>query len=261
MTNTFPSDFLKDAAGMRWIGDVHGSLEVDYAIDSALDQNLKLGFLGDLTDQSPDDTSGSANDSVHVLRRVFQLVRDGQALLTPGNHCAKLYRYMTKLRKGDGSHENIKTYHGLAQTLDEMMTSADTDEIIDGIIEVIGASKIYHRGLDHVFVHAGAVTGMFDGEPRSLAEILVDRKAGGLMNRALYGQTTGQTKDDGFPERIYDWIDLVPNGKTVVIGHDKQKMVHSKTGELGGTAVFLDTGSGKGGRLSWLDFTPEQMGA
>ena len=30
-------------------------------------------------------------------------------------------------------------------------------------------------------------------------------------------------------------------------------------GEAGGQAVFLDTGSGKGGRLSWIDLPEERI--
>ena len=258
--NTFPTDFLKNSAGIRWIGDVHGSLEMDYAVANALEENLKIGFLGDLTDQSEDDTSGTANDSPHVLRIVFSLIRAGEAIMVPGNHCAKLYRYMTKLRKGDDSHKNIKTYHGLAQTLEEIMTSHDSEQLIDDIIDVIGSAKLFHRGQDHVFVHAGAVSGMFSADPRSLKDILADRKAGGMLNRAIYGQTNGETRDNGFPVRLYDWIDQVPAGKTVIMGHDKMKNVHTKTGAMGGNVVFLDTGAGKGGHLSWMDFSVEQMG-
>jgi len=256
--NTFPKGFLDNRAGMRWIGDVHGSREVDYAIDSAIMENMAIGFLGDLTDQAADDDSGSDNDSAHVLRRAIELVRSGRAVITPGNHCAKLYRYFNLVREGQGGESKIKTSHGLSQTIDEIMTSADSDQLITGLLDMIGNASLWHRGGDHVFVHAGAVNGMFYEQPRRFGEAI--RKKDGLFHRAIYGQTDGTKTATGHPTRLYEWVDRLEAGHTVVIGHDRRKEVLTIDGAQGGKIIHLDTGAGKGGRLSWLDYSVEQMG-
>jgi protein phosphatase len=77
-----------------------------------------------------------------------------------------------------------------------------------------------------------------------------------LLSRALFGETTGRMQPDGYPERLLRWVNHIPSGMTVYCGHDQRSrdgrpwVAH---GDLGGTAVFLDTGAGKGGHLSWID--------
>jgi len=71
---------------------------------------------------------------------------------------------------------------------------------------------------------------------------------------SLYGEGPARFGDN-LPPRTYNWIDLIPNGFAVVVGHDVRstgtplKVVNSS----GGIAIFLDTGCGKGGHLSSLD--------
>jgi protein phosphatase len=63
----------------------------------------------------------------------------------------------------------------------------------------------------------------------------------------------------GKPERIIRWVDDIPTGMTVYCGHDQRSSngrPYIRHGRAGGTAVFLDTGAGKGGHLSWIDVDP-----
>ena len=79
------------------------------------------------------------------------------------------------------------------------------------------------------------------------------------LSRALFGQTTGRTQADGYPERVLRWVDRIPEGVTVYCGHDRRSTdgrPYVRAGHGGGTAVFLDTGAGKGGHLSWIDLPP-----
>ncbi len=51
-------------------------------------------------------------------------------------------------------------------------------------------------------------------------------------------------------------MDRIPNGLTVYCGHDQRSTdgrPYIRQGAAGGTAIFLDTGAGKGGYLSWID--------
>jgi protein phosphatase len=76
------------------------------------------------------------------------------------------------------------------------------------------------------------------------------------MARALYGQPTGRIQDDGYPDRSLAWTQRIPAGLTVYCGHD-QRGTDGRPwrccNAAGGVAVFLDTGAGKGGHLSWID--------
>jgi protein phosphatase len=72
----------------------------------------------------------------------------------------------------------------------------------------------------------------------------------------LYGEPTGRIQPDGYPERSLRWVDRIPPGLTVYCGHDRRSSdgrPYIRHGQLGGKAVFLDTGAGKGGHLSWID--------
>jgi protein phosphatase len=51
-------------------------------------------------------------------------------------------------------------------------------------------------------------------------------------------------------------VDRIPAGVTVYCGHDQRSSdgrPYVRKGAAGGRAVFLDTGAGKGGHLSWID--------
>ena len=80
------------------IGDIHGCYEEMIDILKVLKYEMKEGeishpdkripvFLGDLTDRGP--------DSVSVINTVAPWVKAGKALYCPGNHCNKLYQYIT----------------------------------------------------------------------------------------------------------------------------------------------------------------------
>jgi len=81
-----------------------------------------------------------------------------------------------------------------------------------------------------------------------------------LFSRALYGQSEGET-DDGHPRQILDWVDEIPAGATVAVGHSWFSDAPRRTlGRLGGAVWHLDTGAGKGGRLGWIDVPTEELG-
>jgi len=101
------------------------------------------------------------------------------------------------------------------------------------------------------FVHAAFHTAMLGHDPpASLGPV------DPLLSRALFGETTGRTQPDGFPERLLRWVNHIPAGLKVYCGHDQRSRDGRPwvaQGDGGGAAVFLDTGAGKGGHLSWID--------
>lgn len=252
------SEFLKRFDGIRWIGDIHGDANVRSIVAEARDKNYAIGLIGDLTDQNA-DANDDNNDSADVVRLLIELDAQGVVLLSPGNHCNKLLRYLTKWREGNGDEAKFQLKHGLAQTLEEIMAASDRDHLIDGFIRIVSASYVWNRLGDHVFVHGGGSSRMFTMDSPTMAVGLKDRKLSGLFSRAMYGETDGTFTEDGFPTRLYNWIDRIPEGKTVVMGHDKKPDIMWIDGELGGRVFFIDTGAGKGGKLSFIDFAVEDL--
>jgi methylenetetrahydrofolate reductase (NADPH) len=82
------------------------------------------------------------------------------------------------------------------------------------------------------------------------------RKIDAGATRALYGQVASGMQGDGYPERLLHWVETIPNGIITYCGHDTRSTDGRPLlirGRAGGEALFMDTGAGKGGHLSWID--------
>jgi protein phosphatase len=107
-------------------------------------------------------------------------------------------------------------------------------------------------GRDLRFVHAGFHTAMLEAPPPPAPAGRVE----GVLSRASFGEPIGRTLANGYSERSLRWVDRIPAGLTVYCGHDRRSTdgrPYIRTNRDGGTAIFLDTGAGKGGDLSWID--------
>ena len=222
------------------IGDVHGCAaelrelteKLGYRVETTEEglravhpEGRRLVFVGDLVDRGP--------DSPGVLRFVRDVVRTSQALCVPGNHDVKLLR---KLRGRE-----VTVQHGLEKTLEQLEQespefSKEMIDFLDGLIS--------HYVLDKgrlVIAHAG------------LKEEHHCRASSAVRQFALYGETTGEVDEYGFPVRI-DWAAEYRGRATVVYGH-------TPVGEprwLNRT-VNIDTGCAFGGRLTALRYPEKEF--
>lgn len=218
---------VPEGRGLRIVGDVHGDA---HAFAFAAATSRFVIQLGDLTDGGP--------DSAGALRLMFRLMDEGHGLFLLGNHDRKLARALA----GD----RVRVGPELAATL-----AALDDALRARVREEAARAPAWLRLGARFFVHAGFHTGMLEQEaPPGLGRV------DPLLSRALFGEVTGRLQPDGFPERRIGWVHRVPAGVTVYCGHDQRSrdgrplMMH---GEAGGTVIFMDTGAGKGGHLSWVD--------
>jgi hypothetical protein len=82
------------------------------------------------------------------------------------------------------------------------------------------------------------------------------RLTGSLGEMAYFGQTdkVNPTRSDGYPNRVWDWVNSVPENHNVVVGHDwvdrTTNRVVTKRNNNGGTVYCVDAGNSKGGRLA-----------
>ena len=218
-------------AALRVVGDVHGDAR---AFAHAVATDRFIVQLGDLAD--------GGTDSAAVLRAMFALMNAGRGLFLLGNHDAKLARaLMGRQVRIDGALQAT-----LAQ-LDAPLAARAIDEL--------ARAPAWLRQRQRFFVHGSFHPAMLEHAQPALLPLKVD----GPLARALYGETTGRMQPDGYPERSLRWVERIPAGLTVYCGHDRRSadgrpyVLH---GAAGGTAVFLDTGAGKGGHLSWIDLPP-----
>ncbi len=213
---------------VRVVGDVHGdSTGFSYAL--ATDRFVMQ--LGDLVDHGP--------DSAAALRLMFDRVEQGRGLFLLGNHDLKLARTL--------AGAPVRTEAVVQATIAQM------DEALrERAVRLIAEAPVWLRLHSDLFVHGGFHTMMLEAPapPHNL------ERPQGPIARALYGEPTGRIQPDGYPERSLRWVDRIPQGMTVYCGHDNRSTdgrPYVRRGALGGKAVFLDTGAGKGGHLSWID--------
>jgi protein phosphatase len=177
---------------------------------------------------------------------MFGLLDAGRGMFLLGNHDHKLRRALT----GQAVRAPPE---GLGRTLAQLEAAPDGPALKARAIAEIARAPAWIRDGGRVFVHGGFHPGMLHAAPPDQAAA---GKATGLVTRALYGQVTGRMRADGYPDRVHDWVDRIPDGMLVVCGHDRRSTdgrPFVAEGELGGRCVFLDCGAGKGGHLAWLD--------
>ena len=150
----------------------------------------KAFFVGDLIDRGP--------DSVGVLKLVMQMVADGTALCVPGNHDAKLGKYL--------AGKKVQLSHGLDGTVKQL--EGEPVEFRQAVNTFI-YKLVSHFVLDDgrlVVAHAG------------LKERMQGRGSGTVRAFCLYGDTTGETDEFGLPVRL-DWAANYKGRAMVVYGH------------------------------------------
>jgi protein phosphatase len=230
---------LRGFAGLRVVGDVHGEARAfDAACAGAEAEGLFVVQLGDLVDHGP--------DSAGVLRRAFAMLDAGRGLFLLGNHEHKLRRALL------GASVRMAA-EGLGATLAQLSAAPDGEALASRAIAEIARAPAWIRHGGRVFVHGGFHTHMLHARPPEDAGA---RRPEGALARALFGEPTGRSREDGFPERSHAWLDRIPPGITVYVGHETRSTDGRPalvTGRRGGRAVFVDTGAGKGGHLSWVD--------
>lgn len=212
---------------LRVIGDVHGDLR---AFRAAAATDRFLIQLGDLSDHGP--------DSAGVLRLMLGIVARGRGLFILGNHDRKLGRALAGLA--------VRMDPPLQATLEQIEPN-----LRDHTLHAIEQAPAWATSGRRIFVHGGFHPSMLDEPPPPPLG-----RVSPLLSRALFGETTGRTQPDGYPERVIRWVDRIPAGLTVYCGHDQRSTdgrPYIRHGASGGTAMFLDTGAGKGGHLSWID--------
>ena len=224
------------------IGDVHGCADeligllqrLGYGVDFEGDDRRALVtppfgrravFVGDLADRGP--------NAPDVLRIVMAMVEAGQGLCVPGNHDAKLRRWL--------GGRDVKPTHGFDKTMAQL---AHEPPEFHARVRTFFDSLATHLWLDGgrlVVAHAG------------IAEAMVGRSAGAVREFCLYGDTDGQVDRSGLAIR-YNWAADYRGAATVVYGHTP---VEHATWV--GNTVCIDTGCCFGAKLTALRWPEREV--
>jgi len=228
---------LEKFKGIRVIPDVHGEAAAfSSCLEDAKDEGLFVIQLGDLTDFGP--------DSIACLKLVIDLVDSKYGIVLKSNHEDKLFRYLI----GNDVDTSIEPF---ASTLTQILNTKSSREVLHTFVEQYSSWPYWVKYKSYAFVHAAFLPEMLEySAPHDANEQKLKKK---LKTYSLYGETSAEVNKEGLPTRTYNWVDKIPDGQHVLVGHDIRSFEnpvekclpnHSKV-------TFLDTGCGKGGIWSY----------
>ena len=226
--------------GIVTFSDIHAhAKKLKKGIRYAIQNDLFIVFLGDLVD--------GHDRPLETVLTVKALLDEDRAVFVIGNHDDKFYRY-AKGNPVELKGANKKTLEDVPPEKRKLFLQTITDIVLHR------NSAYTHRIANWTFVHGSAHATLWDDRDNLV------KKA---RHRALYGEVNGERDEDDFPVRLYNWVDEIPDGQNVVVGHDrkpegthlKDTGPYTKNGEQGGSAVFTDMGCGKGGLLCLAVFS------
>jgi len=181
-------------------------------------EGRKIILVGDLVDRGP--------YSMDVLRFAMRAEQDGMAKCVIGNHDDKFLRWL--------EGRDVRINKSLQTTIDE--TVRETPKFL-------GDAKHYLAALpSHLILDGGKLIVAHAGLPEKYHGI--ESKTSRAF--AMFGETTGQTDDLGFPVRL-DWARNYTGNAIVVHGHVAEKKVRHKN-----NVWCLDTGCVYGHKLTAL---------
>lgn len=234
-TETGPFDIIGDIHGccdeleqlletLGYLVNFEGAGD-DRTVSVTAPEGRRAVFVGDLVDRGP--------RSPDVLRLVMSMVKAGDAFCVIGNHENKFLRWL--------NGRNVTVSHGLAETIEQM------EQESEGFREAVRAflnALVSHYWLDDgklCVAHAG------------LKESMIGRASGAVRSFAMYGETTGETDEFGFPVR-YNWAADYRGLAKVVYGHTP--VLEAEW--LNGT-ICLDTGCVFGGKMTALKWPEMEL--
>ena len=240
MSESETASRLHGKEGVRFFGDIHGCHAAFAALaEDAIGRNLHLHSLGDLINRGP--------DSPGCMRLACDLHDSGWLDLNPGNHDERFLRWFK------GEAVPIKP-NGLGSTLVQLERTTDREALTRRYAHLLLRAPLWSRFGRIYAVHAALHPEMIgrDGPMLGAADWNSD-----LHHFAL----EGELRPEGDPERwalgrrSFHWLDAIPAGVTVMIGHStvSTEGARERRNQAGGRIVHLDTGLQRSGRLTYID--------
>lgn len=246
---------------IRVIGDVHGNLDGLNKVVGG--KNVFHLFLGDIVDYG--------RGTLRTLEIVHDMVSYGRAINIRANHEKKIGKWLdwqTNTDPNKGAYRGTLS-HGNDVTANQFLAMGAEDQrrwagkfrnlvamSPDFIMFDVGKDR--KTGWRYGFAHGAATAKMYqDPMFRFLPNTLFEKLA-------MFGETVDNEEvigHDGksYPMRTYNWVNELPARTVSVVGHAVRSTEAPlvETNDQGGTAIFLDTGSSKDGKLSFMDLMIE----
>lgn len=230
--------------GITVVGDMHGMYHSLLAtLEWARERKHFVLSLGDIIDYGP--------GTLETADEVYRLVMRGGGEMIIGNHERKIARWIDQNDRGRSMMKLSDGNKVTTQALNRAGASV-RDRWSSRFRGFVSRSPLSVEIGDFFFAHAAAHPSVWSGED-------FDPRA--AENFCLFGEYD-PTAEGERPARTYNWVEAIPAGKTVIVGHDARSTMRPvvETNAQGGKAIFLDTGSGKGGNLSSVDLRFNEAG-
>lgn len=224
--------------GVTVLGDVHGMYQSFLtSIEWARARNHFVLSLGDIIDYGP--------DTLECADEMYRLVMRGSGQILLGNHERKIARWIDQNERGRAAMKLSEGNRVTTQALNRAGIVA-RDRWMSRFRGMVYSTPRTLQIGDYFFAHAAI-------HPSQWEDASADSREIEGLN--LYGEYDRSGDPSVHQPTTYEWVKAIPAGKTVIVGHDVRSTDRPSTdiNEQGGRAIFLDTGSGKGGTLSSAD--------
>jgi hypothetical protein len=235
----------RDIAGpFDIVGDIHGCADELCALLCELGYTVELKgrgaerrarvsgpggrrviFVGDFVDRGP--------NAPDVLRIAMAMAQSGLALAVPGNHDAKLQRWLKGSR--------VTLTHGLDLTVQQL--ERETPHFRAEVLHFLARLPI------HLWLEGGGLVVAHAG----IAEDMIGREDGAVRSFCLYGDTDPGVDELGLPLR-YHWAAHYRGSTAIVYGHTPV----AEAAWVNNT-LCIDTGCCFGGRLTALRWPEREI--
>jgi diadenosine tetraphosphatase ApaH/serine/threonine PP2A family protein phosphatase len=235
----------RDLAGpFDIIGDIHGCAgelcallrELGYSVElkaRGAERRARVSgpggrraiFVGDFVDRGP--------NAPDVLRIAMAMVQSGLALAVPGNHDAKLQRWLRGSR--------VALTHGLDLTVHQL--ERETPHFRTEVLNFLARLPV------HLWLEGGGLVVTHAG----IREDMIGREDGAVRRFCLYGDTDPGVDELGLPLR-YHWAAYYRGSPAVIYGHTPVP----EAGWVNNT-LCIDTGCCFGGRLTALRWPEREI--
>ena len=224
------------------VGDVHGDFDaMKAAWDYAQANQMFVVWLGDVVDYG--------DHNLKCVHLAYQSVSSGNAHMIWGNHERKIGKWVDanlgeyyRGRLSDANWKTIREIESLAPHRQKRFVAAWK------FLEH-NSTQTLQLG-DWMFTHGAIHTDAW--------QYAGTRRLPGVAGEwAYFGEVhSPMFNTDGYPHRVWDWVEQLPEHARVVVGHDwidrEAMKVTVKIGSQGAQVWCVDTGSSKGGQLSAL---------
>jgi len=221
--------------GITVVGDVHGEINrLLSVVNWVKKRNNFLILLGDLINYG--------ENSIECINLVYDMINKNECQVLLGNHDQKIYNWFIG--------KKINIYKPVEETINKFtsLSKREFDILKMKFKTIINNGAIALKYKNCYFVHAC----LNEKIKNALSNNIPLEKED--INICVLGNNFNKKNNNENDKLNISWIENIPKNCTVFVGHNYICNIPViMKNSLGSKCIFMDTGSGKGGKLSSVD--------